>query len=73
MLSPGWGVIMVLKSSKEGSTALTKPLSCLKRVDVTALLRAQNRYAIRMADHQRSHQIVRDGTAWGKGSFIIYN
>ena len=31
---------------------------------VTALLGARNRYALRMADHQRSRQIVRDGTAW---------
>ena len=31
---------------------------------VTALLGARNRFALRMADHQRSRQIVRDGTAW---------
>ena len=36
----------------------------LRRKDVTALLGAQNRYAIRLADHQRSRHIVRDGTAW---------
>ena len=35
----------------------------LRRKDVTALLGARNRYALRMADHQRSRQIVRDGTA----------
>ena len=29
---------------------------------------AQNRYAIRLADHQRSRQIVRDGTAWGSSA-----
>ena len=29
------------------------------------LLVARNRYALRLADHQRSRQIVRDGTAWG--------
>ena len=28
------------------------------------LLVARNRYALRLADHQRSRQIVRDGTAW---------
>ena len=25
---------------------------------------AQNRYALRLADHQRSRQVLRDGTAW---------
>ena len=30
----------------------------------TALLGAQNRYAIRLAGHQSPRQIVRDGTAW---------
>ena len=48
---------------KEGSTFLTKPLFPQGREDVTALLGARNRYAIRLADHQRSRQIVRDGTA----------
>ena len=48
---------------KEGSTFLTKPLFPQGREDVTALLGARNRYALRMADHQRSRQIVRDGTA----------
>lgn len=38
---------------KEGSTSLTNPLSCSKREDVTAL-RCSDRYAIRLADHQRS-------------------
>ena len=33
------------------------------RGEETALLGARNRYALRMADHQRSRQIVRDGTA----------
>ena len=55
-------------SCKESSTFLTKPLSIvfttpsvpligdrnLRRKDVTALLGARNRYAIRLADHQRS-------------------
>ena len=36
----------------------------LRRKDVTALLGARNRYALRLADHQRSRHIVRDGTAW---------
>ena len=31
---------------------------------------AQNRYAIRLADHQRSRQIVRDGTAW---EIVVYS
>ena len=35
----------------------------LRRKDVTALLGARNRCALRMAEHQRSRQIVRDGTA----------
>ena len=39
---------------KEGSTFLTKPLFPQGREDVTALLGAQNRYALRLADHQRS-------------------
>ena len=49
---------------KEGSTFLTKPLFPQEREDVTALLGARNRFALRMADHQRSRQIVRDGAAW---------
>ena len=48
---------------KEGSTAFPKPLSPQGTGDETALLGARNRYALRMADHQRSRQIVRDGTA----------
>ena len=39
---------------KEGSTFLTKPLFPQGREDVTALLGARNRYALRLADHQRS-------------------
>ena len=49
---------------KEGSTFSPSPSSSGSG-DVTALLGARNRYALRMADHQRSRQIVRDGTAWG--------
>ena len=49
--------------SKEGSTFSPSPSSSGSG-DVTALLGARNRYALRMADHQRSRQIVRDGTAW---------
>ena len=48
--------------SKEGSTFSPSPSSSGSG-DVTALLGARNRYALRMADHQRSRQIVRDGTA----------
>ena len=48
---------------KEGSTSHPDPLSSGAREE-TALLGARNRYALRMADHQRSRQIVRDGTAW---------
>ena len=36
----------------------------LRRKDVTALLGARNRYAIRLADQSGLRQIVRDGTAW---------
>ena len=35
----------------------------LRRKDVTALLGARNRYAIRLAGHQSPRQVVRDGTA----------
>ena len=41
-------------SCKESSTFLTKPLFPQEREDVTALLGARNRYALRLADHQRS-------------------
>ena len=50
---------------KEGSTSHPCPLSSGAREE-TALLGARNRYALRLADHQRSRQVVRDGTAWGK-------
>jgi DNA or RNA helicases of superfamily II len=43
---------------------LTPTLSPSGEREETALLGARNRYALRMADHQRSRQIVRDGTAW---------
>ena len=36
----------------------------LRRKDVTALLGAQNRYALRLADQSGLRHIVRDGTAW---------
>ena len=49
---------------KEGSTSHPDPLSSGAREE-TALLGARNRFALRLADHQRSRQIVRDGTAWG--------
>ena len=47
---------------KEGSTFSPSPSSSGSG-DVTALLGARNRFALRMADHQRSRQIVRAGTA----------
>ena len=43
---------------------LTPTLSPSGEREETALLGARNRYALRLADHQRSRQIVRDGTAW---------
>ena len=48
---------------KEGSTSHLGLLPSGKKRK-TALLGARNRYALRLADHQRSRQIVRDGTAW---------
>ena len=36
----------------------------LRRKDVTALLGARNRYAMRLSDHQRSSPGLRDGTAF---------
>ena len=48
---------------KEGSTSHLGLLPSGKKKE-TALLGARNRYALRLADHQRSRQIVRDGTAW---------
>ena len=43
---------------------LTPTLSPQERGRKPLLLVARNRFALRMADHQRSRQIVRDGTAW---------
>ena len=47
---------------KEGSTSHLGLLSSGEKKE-TALLGARNRYALRLADHQRSRHIVRDGTA----------
>ena len=51
---------------KEGSTSHLGLLPSGKKRE-TALLGARNRYALRLADHQRSRQIVRDGTALLRG------
>ena len=51
-------------SCKESSTSNQAFL--LRRKDVTALLGARNRYALRLAGHQSPRQIVRDGTAGGQ-------
>jgi hypothetical protein len=48
---------------KEGSTSHLGLLPSGKKRE-TALLGAQNRYALRLADHQRSRHILRVGTAW---------
>ena len=56
-------------SCKESSTSNQAFL--LRRKDVTALLGARNRYALRLADHQRSRHILRDGTALLKVDRII--
>ena len=55
---------------KEGSTSHLGLLPSGKKRE-TALLGARNRFALRLADHQRSRQIVRDGTAWLKVDRII--
>jgi len=47
---------------KEGSTSHLGLLSSGEKKE-TALLGAQNRYALRLAGHQSPRQIVRDGTA----------
>ena len=56
---------------KEGSTSHPDPLSSGAREE-TALLGARNRFALRLAGHQSPRQIVRDGTAWGKGETEEY-
>ena len=48
---------------KEGSTSHLGLLPSGKKRE-TALLGARNRYALRLADHQRSRQVMRAGTAW---------
>ena len=52
---------------KEGSTFLTKPLFPQGREDVTALLGARNRFALRLADHQRSSPYFAGWDRLGKG------
>ena len=42
---------------------LTPPLSPSGKREETALLGAQNRYALRLAGHQSPRHILRDGTA----------
>ena len=51
-------------SLSKGSSTFSPSPSSSGSGDVTALLGARNRFAIRLADHQRSRQIVRAGTAW---------
>ena len=51
-------------SCKESSTFSPSPSSSGSG-DVTALLGARNRYAIRLAGHQSPRHVLRDGTAWG--------
>ena len=57
---------------KEGSTSHLGLLPSGKKRE-TALLGARNRYALRLADHQRSGQVVRDGTAWDGITTSCYN
>ena len=59
-------------SCKESSTSNQAFL--LRKKDVTALLGARNRYAIRLAGHQSPRQVLRDGTAkllWGSACNYI--
>ena len=49
---------------KEGSTSHLGLLPSGKKRE-TALLGAQNRYALRLAGHQSPRHVLRDGTAWG--------
>ena len=49
---------------------LTPPLSPSGKREETALLGAQNRYALRLAGHQSPRHVLRDGTA-GRGKFIV--
>ena len=51
---------------------LTPTLSPSGEREETALLGARNRFALRLAGHQSPRQIVRDGTAWGKGETEEY-
>ena len=55
---------------KEGSTSHLGLLSSGEKKE-TALLGARNRYALRLADHQRSRHIVRDGTALMQGFLYL--
>ena len=58
---------------KEGSTSHLGLLSSGEKKE-TALLGAQNRYAIRLAGHQSPRQVLRDGTArllWGSACNYI--
>ena len=48
---------------KEGSTSYPDPLTLRGEGGNRPTRCSGNRYALRMADHQRSRQIVRDGTA----------
>ena len=53
--------------AKRGSLTHSQALALSKRArDVTALLGARNRYALRLTGHQSPRQIVRDGTAGGQ-------
>ena len=49
---------------KEGSTSHPAPLSS-GAMEETALLGAQNRYALRLADQSGLRHVLQDGTAWG--------
>ena len=50
---------------------LTPTLSPSGKREETALLGAQNRYAIRLAGHQSPRHILRDGTAEGREFTIL--
>ena len=54
----------------KGSSTFSPSPSSSGSGDVTALLGARNRCALRLADHQRSRHVVRAGTAWRKTKYL---
>ena len=59
------GFFLPLRLSCKESSTFTPSPSSSGSGDVTALLGARNRYALRLADQSGLRHIMRDGTAWG--------